>query len=400
MKLRFILTIFAALTLSLPLSANAVDLTVRNTIGIDESIVEDDNLYSNPEQILVVPITINKDLSLTDSEWYKGIYYYTVDRLGLADMPYHYLITESGNIFKGNKYGDEKQINLTDFSSHSIIIGYVNRGNTTNIDPRAEKGLKELILQIGNYNNINPKNTTVRSLRFKRNKDAKTIDVIAEKTFGSWESSVTKITASISGFSPIQKDYSAEVVSKTVLTEEVDPGQEINVSIVLKNIGQNGNYADSNSELILTKFGSGSSVFYINNVWMSQTQTAIMSEGQNLLPGQEFRADFKIKAPLYIGQVSETFELRTFSGAKVQTSNIEILINVRRTDKQIIAIKNNSAGFVNVYNQSYTSSGVALRAVTGERFFLLEQNSQTLWAKIDLGNGQVGWIAMWNLSYL
>ena len=399
-KIKIFTTFFLILGILAPLSVNALELTSRSTLELDESILKDDSLYSNPTDILVVPITINKEFSLTESEWYKGVYYYTVDRLGFADMPYHYLITESGLVYKGNKFGDEKQVSLTDFSSSSVIIGYLNKGNTTNIDSRAEKSFKELILQIANYNNINPNKTAIRNLRFKRNKDAKTIEVVAEKAFGNWESSVSKLVNSISGFAPIAKEYSAQVTSITLPTDQVDPGQEITVSVQLKNTGQNGNYADSNSEIILSKNNGGASIFYVNNVWSSQTQTLLMTEGQTFLPGQELKFDFKIKAPLYVGEVSEQFELKTFSGAKIQSDAIEIKVNVKKTDKQIVAIKNNTAGFSNVYYQAYTSSGVALRAAAGTRFFLLEQNNQTLWAKLDLGNGQTGWIAIWNLSYL
>lgn len=400
MKSILLITILLSITLFSPISIHALDLTNRTALNIDESILKDDSLYSNPTDILIVPITINRDFSLSESEWYKGVYYYTVDRLGFPDMPFHYLITESGIVYKGNKFGDEKQVNITDFSSHSVIVGYINKGTTTNIDPRAEKAFKELVLQIANYNNINPNKTAVKNLRFKRNKEAKTIEVIAEKAFGNWESSVSKLVNAITGFAPVAKEYSAQISSIVLPTEEVDPGQEITVSLTLKNSGQNGNYADSNSELILTKNNGGSSIFYVNNVWSSQTQTQIMTEDQSFLPNQELKFDFKIRAPLYVGEVSEQFELRTFSGAKVQSDAIEIKVNVKKTDKQIIAIKNNSAGFANIYYQPYTSSGVALRAVTGTRFFLLEQNNQTLWAKLDLGNGQVGWIAMWNLSYI
>ena len=400
MKKLLAITTLITVLVTAPVNIYALEVTTRSNLDIDESIVKDNSNYSNPVDILLAPIEVNKDFNLTDTSWYKGIYYYTVDRLGFPDMPFHYLVSESGKVYKGNKFGDEKQIAVTDFSQNPVIIAYIHKGNTTSIDPRAEQAIKDLVLQVANYNNINPSKAALRSLRFKRNKESKTIEVLAEKAFGNWESSFNKIVNSITGFSPIQKEYSAEITQVNVTADEVNPGEEVNVSLNVKNTGQNGNYSSSNSEIMLTKVGSGSSIFYINNVWSSQTQTAIMTDAQNLLPGQELQFNFKIKAPLYVGQISETFELRTFSGSKIQSSNIEIKLNVRKGDKTIVAIKNNAAGFANVYSTNSTSSSVLLRAVSGERFFLVSENLQSLWASIDLGNGQVGWIAMWNLTYL
>lgn len=402
LKLLVFITIFTIsfipFNLNILTKVNAYSLTKLSDISFDINIAKDERNYSNPSEIIVVPIDISNQLSSKDNV--KGIIYYTIDRLGLGNTIFHYFIDYEGNVYQGNNFGEENTLPIVN-SSSSVVIGYLNNTSSSTFDPRSTTSIQELLTDISNRNSINPNNISVKDLTFKRSINNKTLEITSSKSLGGWENAINNIKSIVnSKYSPKSKSYTAEILEVNIPTEEVNPGEELIVSIKLKNTGVNGNYKGYDSELYLSRVGGANSAFYINKVWESQSQTSIMDDLQNFLPNDETVFDFKVKAPLYVGNYSETFEFKTLNGSVVKSDTVDIKLNIRRGDKQIVEIKNNGAGFVNVFKNPFTSSEVLIRAASGERFFLKSENLDTLWAEIDIGGGVSGWLAIWNITYL
>ncbi len=63
---------------------------------------------SLPQKVYISQLEgYNKEFLGKSNEWIKTLYYYSVTRLGLNDIPYNYLIDKSGNIYEGQ--GEEKE---------------------------------------------------------------------------------------------------------------------------------------------------------------------------------------------------------------------------------------------------------------------------------------------------
>ncbi len=381
---------------------SADDIQSLSTLNIDTSItVKDTTGFGDPTQIIVTPVFINNGTEVNTDKWVRGIYYYTIDKLGFQNIPFHYLITEDGGVFKGNSSGDEKKINIEGIGDNAVVVGYLSTDEAGAIAPASEQPLSNLLLNIANQDSINPENISASGINFIKDSSSNTITIQKAKVGSEWSIGINKIVNNIKNkYSPITKKYSVEITQVTLPTNEITPGDEATVSIKIKNTGKNGFYSGANSEILLTKDNGISSNFYINNTWLSQTQTGIMSDGISLLPGEEKGFDFKVKAPLATGDYSENFILKTAGGTTIKSNkNIELKIKLKKTNKQIIEIKT-SYDYVNVRSKPYDSAPVLRKVTAGERYFLLDLNEDTLWAKIDLGGGVEGYLPAWDLKYI
>lgn len=78
-------------------------------IRVDDSIAIDDAAYSIPTKIIVLPLfPPDTSYSLSDTDWFRGLYYYSIAndrRAGFTDIPFHYVVSGSGEVFKGNSGG-------------------------------------------------------------------------------------------------------------------------------------------------------------------------------------------------------------------------------------------------------------------------------------------------------
>ena len=74
---------------------------------MDETLSVQMDIYSLPQKIYISQLEgYNKEFLGKPNEWIKALYYYSVTRLGLNDIPYNYLIDKSGNIYEGARGGE------------------------------------------------------------------------------------------------------------------------------------------------------------------------------------------------------------------------------------------------------------------------------------------------------
>ncbi|GAB4284314.1 MAG: hypothetical protein Kow0081_1370 [Candidatus Dojkabacteria bacterium] len=363
---------------------------------IDTSAIREDTNFTVPKRIVITPIF--QDISANNipfEQIYRGIYFYTLEILGFNDTPFHYFISEEGELFRGNKGGDERRVNIEGFGQDSIVIGYIVRKGSLLMNTRALNSAKELVLEVANNNSIPPENISIIGTEFVRNEELRTVSLRQKDLFGSWQVSENEIRNYISAnYAPKPKSYSLDVISLTLPEGELIPGEVVDINIELENTSFNGFYGLSDSEIILTKSGDGSSVFYVNGSWYSNTQVGIMQENDILLPLDTNNFTFQVKVPLFVGEISETFVFRNRKGEIIQADPVTLTLNVARTDRAIVEILPTETGTLNV-RQTPSSVGNLISQVSpGERFFVIS-NAGNGWIEIDLGNGQTGWIASW-----
>jgi len=398
--LRSVLSIAGSLlivaTIISPIIINALTIRERTTLAIDTSLVKEDENFNVATRILVTPIFLpDGNVQTTDDEIYEGIYYFTIDRLGFADIPYHYIVTENGTVYEGNSGKDERQIAVSELGNDMLIVGYVTSNSATKFTNKAKQPLTELLAEVANRNAITPDKIFVDGISFLRNQTTRSVALIKKNIFGNWQSSLEEIKqAVVPLYNPISKSYSAEVVSVNAPSAEVEPGSDVSVSVTIRNTSNFGFYSTSSSDLIATKTTNGTSRFFLNRSWLSNTQFAILGETEVLQPGQESTFQVAMRAPLYIGKVTEEFELRTAVGEKVTLAPFTVLLNMKKPTKPIVEVLTTETGTLNVRNEDSSVAQVVTQVSEGQRFFV-EEESETGWIRIDLGGGETGWIAGW-----
>lgn len=396
------LAVFAGITSLLAHPVSAVVLSLQQ-MQIDGTIAQEDSAYITQSRIVIVPIFApTADFPVRDQDWFKGLYYFMIgnaQRPGFTDIPFHYVVSREGNTFKGNSGGEERKITVKDLGEDFVVIGYLAGKGDNGFDPRASEPLAELLLDVANRNSINPDKIVVSAARYVRDDANKTISLERQDIFGLWENSLKSTVEKIRPrYSPTPRTYSAEIVSVDLPTEAVNPGDEVAGKIVIRNTGSFGHYDNSASQLLGTKT-SGNSNYYLDGAWGSRSQFELLSSEGDLLPNGEITYDFRLKVPLVFGEYSEGYILRTASGVDVAGASFELKLNINRPNGTIVEIKPNAAGFAISYTQPSASAGEARRLSSGERF-LHKTATDNGWVELDLGNGESGWVAVWEVNYL
>jgi hypothetical protein len=400
--LKFLSLATLLVVLGTPTSLKALTIINHSELSLDESLTREDKNYTLPTRILITPIILpDNSLDATEEDWFRGIYYYTIHKLGFSDIPFHYIVSSTGKVYQGNKAGDERKVLVQGVGDDIVVIGYLVPDSTSQFSAQSEKNLVDLLANVANRNAISPDNILISGIKFVKDREQNTVYLASTDLFGLWNSSLESIREQVRpSYAPQTKDYQVEITSVTIPTEEVEPNTEITGTIGLKNIGVNGIYGDTNASIILTSQKAGTSAFFLNNEWLTTTQVEVITEGEVLLPSSEDAYQFQLKVPLFVGTYSENFDLYLKDGRKLNSQGIEIKVNIKRSDKQIVEVFTNDSEFVNIRSGPSRNAEVVRHGVPGERFFLVSENLETGWLEIDLGDGRKGWIANWYVHYL
>lgn len=380
---------------------SAANLITLSQVNLDTNITKEDSNFITPDKILIVPIfPPSEELDTNDTTWFRGLYYYTIQRLGFNDIPFHYVVTKTGKVFEGNSGGDERRINISGIDGNPIVIGYLSDRFASNFDPRSMTALKNLTLEVANANAVKPENIQISSIKFVKDSATRTVSMEKSDVIGSWGLSLTEITNFVKqSYAPVKKTYSVELTAKNLTTDSVEPGSEVIGSITIKNTSENAIYSGTQSELILTKTDGAQSSFFLNNEWLSPTQFSIMKDEETILPGRESTFEFKLKAPLFIGNKTESFEIKNINGDKVSSTIVELTLNLQSSTKKIVEIKNTELGYLRVRSDASSVASETGRVSPGQRFFMLEDAGNG-YIKIDLGDGKSGWVSIQYLNFI
>lgn len=375
----------------------AFEVVSRDSIGIETGITKEDLAYSLPNEIVVAPIFLGVESpKISQNEWLESLYYYTIQRLGFTDLPFHYIVGTNGEVYEGNLGGDERKVKVDGIGANVILIAYLSSSKQNVFDPKSDDSLKTLLSQIANRNSIKPESIIVSGIKFVKDTTNKSVSISSSEILGNWANKLEEYKGYVaSNYSPQPKTYQVEVSNIALSAADAAPGEEVTGTVTIKNTGQNGLYGGTNNEIVATKADGTPSQLFINNVWLSRSQFSLMVENQNILPSQELSLNFKIKAPLAKGSVTENYALKTLGGAGIAASqNLVITLNLRASDKRIIQIQNTELGYLKVRSEPSTVANEIGEAASGERYFVLEDAGNG-YLKIDLGNGTIGWVAGW-----
>lgn len=381
----------------------AQDFLADDTIFLDRTIKTKESQFTLNNEIILVPIFSRaiEDLEISPVEWFKGIYYYTIQRLGFSDIPFHFVVTKNGETFAGNSSGLETQIPFGSYSSSAILVGYLTDSAATTFSASAIESLSTLLIDICNKTEISPGNISFSGVQITRNKSNKSVELSPKEIFGTWGTTLETIKNKVSAqYNPTPKTYTVDILDVNFPKEELSAGGESSGTLRIKNSGSYGIYGGTDTSLYLSTSNGAASRFYLNTVWASQSQIELIPETTTILPGEEATVNVSIKIPLIPGNYTESFNLKTLSGKNVQTNGADISVAIKSTDKRIVEILNTYGEAFYVRSSPSSNAEIITTVSAGERFFLLEENLETLWTRIDLLDGRSGWIARWHLGFI
>lgn len=379
---------------------SAQTIVTPSEIGFSPTINNEDVEFGLPDGIVIVPVYMKSDQYISFEEFYKGLYFYTTDVLGFKDIPFHYVVSQNGLIYRGASSSDESMIEVAGFDKPKVYIAYLTEQNALKFSNQSVKPLTDLVLQIANNNAISPENILVSEFSFIRSTEQGTVTIQKREALGVWNTSINSMIPAIkSGYSPKSKQYSVNIDNVELPLGKVNAGETISVSLTVSNNGQTGIYGGTDNEIIATKSDGGTSQFFLNNAWLSRSQFPLLDIGENLLPGQQLNVTTQIRVPLVIGEISEQFRITNIRGEQVNSNTFEIKLNVQSNGRRIVEVGPTETGNLNVRDQASSVSNIITQVSTGQRFFLLEDAGNG-WVKIEIDQQTSGWVAGWYLRFL
>lgn len=366
-------------------------VVTREEVLLDENVSRSVEDYSNKDQITVLLIKPDLKVGSSYEDYLKEIYYFFSTRTSINDYPVNYIISKEGKIYEGNKYGDESKIEFENVRN-SIVIGYLYISEfDDDFSSNAKLTLKDKLLSLANTNDIPLERVNFKKLSFVINEKGKIDKMSAVEADQSWVTSFSDIIKSlVEDYKPVKKVYSASVSDVLLSKTKAGVGEEVIVSLKVKNTGSSTFYSTSLSELtvITNNAFDSKSDFFVNGKWDSFSRVGLMEENEYLIPDEEIVYEFPILVPLYPGIKKENFVLGTANGEKITGTEFSVEIEIEGVSGTIIEIEETEIGYLNV--RTTPNFGQVIDKVeAGERFVVKDE--QDGWYKIEV-NGTDGWV--------
>jgi len=371
----------------------AINVVPSNIYNIDQDFINQQDNFNLPDSIYVIPLLLEADTVIQDSEWYEGTFYYEASRLNQGDFLSHYFVSKDGQVLQGNHKGDEQRFNISGTTDKPIIITYFSQEDQTDFPTEVRSTLKNLILDLANLNGIKLEKVFLKSVAFNLKTNEPIFQQFTTQN-GKMELTLRDIVKEIQpNYKPIVKNYQLSVEKIDLPAGEVSYGDDVEIGITVRNNSSMVLYQGTDYEPIISKIQNESSKFYVNSMWLSQTQASFMTLGSMIKPGESKTFSIKLRVPLYFGEQKETFQLINSIGKVYLGTSFDITINIRRTGLDVVEITQTETGQLNVREGPWYSSPVVSKVTPGQRFIVLERTSSG-YAKLDLGNGKTGYVVV------
>jgi len=249
------------------------------------------------------------------------------------------------------------------------------------------------LLSILNQNSIEPNidNITAKNVELVA-KENEAIRIRTNTIGGRWERSLSETIEKIANdYQPLGKEFNLLLEEVVLPNEEVKYGDNVVISIKIKNDSKHVLFQGTSSEPLVSKVDEDRSMFYQNGIWLSLSQAPIMQENSVIKPGESSTFQLRLAVPLWFGAQTERFQLINALGEVYPNSQFDIKINISNSDLDVVEILNTETGQLNVRAGASGYANIISRVTPGQRFVVLER-SDSGWLKLDLGNNESGWV--------
>lgn len=370
-------------SLLFPLSVYAFSYYSTGTQRFDRNLTEEiEQIYTNPTQIYVTHVSSGAtELQRNPSRWVKTLYYYSITRLHLPDLPYTYLLDENGIIYQGatGAIGANPQLREVD---GAVTIAYLSASPI--LTNRAGESLREMVEKISFEWGISEL-STVRL--YINQEEGKLSTVTAQQVSGDFSNAVMDALRNWEGYEEGNLEYKARI-EEIIYDKEVEIGERLEVKLKIRNANDFPWFTDRDPIYVST-IGSIESDFAINQEWDSFSKPTNISD-RTILPGESVEVEFNLDARLILGEVSESFEIHKFEDRPFENSDFDIKFEIVKGEKQLVEVSTARFDFINIRDCRWYSCDILESADNGT--ILILEDEESGWSKVRFGLDQSGWV--------
>ncbi len=365
-------------------SVLAFDFTSRTDLSLDESISDQNGTrYAYPEKIYVTQVeSVDKNITSSPKEWIDAIYYYSITRLGFADIPYNFFIDEAGNIYQGRR-GYVGVTPETSSETGVIIVGYLS--SRPGLTSRASNALKQIFEDVSYKYGILKKDVYTVDL-YLNQKEGSLSYTTAQIVDSSFALAVTSSLESATQYETENLAYKAKVENLTY-EKTVEVGEKLAVKLSVMNMNDFV-WFNTPDNIYISTADEKETTLAINGVWDSFSKPAHLSKDY-ILPGESIPAEFNIQANALPGDQKLDFVFLKYSDKLFEDSSFSVEFDIEKGDKELGEISSPD-GFLNVRECPGYSCEILTTVENGQVFIITD--TQDAWKKIEYEEGKEGWV--------
>ena len=349
--------------------------------GFDTTLVQDiEYEYFKPEKFAFIQLKGRYDnLNLNQQELLNLIYYYSITKLKLPNMPFHFVVDESGSVYK-TEDSEIKRITNEPY----IIIAYLS--NDDEMNNSAGEAIKETIDEVAYTYGI--QEYDVYSYSIKENTDSLS-EITLSQPNSTFENSVNFQLRDWEGYDREHIEYVTSIDSLEY-SKSINIGDRLDVTVTFKNESDKIWYSDD-TPIYLSVKDSQESDYAVNEVWDSFSKVTTVDIGESFKPGDTISVKFQLDPNSIPGEYSETFELIKYEDEPFEGSEFTLDFNLIKGDTRAVVIDSPEYGFVNVRECRRFSCDKVDVVNDGEVYPVVEYD-ESCWYKIRYDVGKEGWI--------
>ncbi len=349
--------------------------------NFDTTLVQDiEYEYFKPEQFAFVQLKVRyENLNLSQQELLNLIYYYSITKLKLPNMPFHYVVDENGNVYKT----EESEITRITNEPY-IIIAYLSNDDEMTND--AGSSIKETIDQLAYTYGIQEYGAYSYSIVENENSFS---EMQLSQPSSVFENSLNFQLRDWQGYDREHIEYVTSIDSLEY-DESVGIGDRLDVTVTFKNDSEQIWYPDG-TPIYLSVKDSQESDLAVNEVWDSFSTVTTVDIGESFKPGDTITVEFQLDPNLSPGEYSETFELIKYEGEPFEKSEFTVSFNLVQGDSRAVIIDSPEYGFVNV-RECRRFACEKIDVVNDGEVYPVVEYHESCWYKIRYDVGKEGWV--------
>lgn len=380
-----------------PCPAEAVTIIEREEISFDENLSDQQhNEYRPVETIAIARITAPNEVQFGDSDsWMTGLYYYSITKLGFADIPFNYVVTWRGKIYEGKGGGaDVAPIIATgveDELGKVVLIAYFD--NNQDVSNSGKDAMRDLVSELLSWYDLDRAAVIPVDIQFAAREEEVQLSSLVLNQSGDafWNAHVAQVrtTAPIMGVEDVTElSGTVEDVSSNLT---VEAGQNFVVTATIENTGTVPWYNSGEHKVLVATSDprDHDSELYYSDSWASFNRV-VGSDEDWVLPGETGTFAFEVKTPLVPGEYGDSFELLMLPSRWISGTQFDFTFTVEQGDFQLVEVKDTETGYLNVRDCPSTGCAEVGKVVPGEVLILRGQEGN--WYKIEMDDGEEGWV--------
>ena len=388
MKIFRVITIFFVTQLFLLLLSTttySMEITSREDLNLDDTLSEDQSLFTQPQKVYITQVeSLNKELKNDSRAWIRSIYYYSITRLKLNDIPFNYLVDSSGNVFEGTRGGPGANPGLQG-GDNIVLIGILDSSST--LTPRAESSIIELVETLSYKYGIKEGSWDYVDLQIAMNEGERSYLTYTSST-SSISQSISQAISSVRWSTEEHLEYKASIVG-VEYPKEIEVGKQLPVKVTIKNENDFTWFSDTKYIYISTA-DSSESAYSINSVWQSFSRPTYIQE-KYVKPGESVEVQFNMLGKSKPGEYKEEFVFIKDSASAFKDSNFEVSFNIIAGENKLVQVVSPQYGFVNIRECRWYSCEKIEIANDGDVFIMNKKEEG--WYEIYFNEGNLGWVS-------